>query len=134
MNISIIDTRPEIILLYLPGWLLCQHKNLSNLQLGCEEPKKYKSKNKNEKKAGEKLKELQNWYPSNISQDCKKSTQFLTKFPLGALAAAKPATLEKSAAVAGLVKPARLIDKDPELLRTATIAEFKFDYFLNLHP
>ena len=96
LNLSVIDTRSEIILLHLLEWLLYHYKNLSNLQLDCKEPKKHKdertNKNKDKKKVEEKPRELRDRYFNNISQDCKKSMQFFIKFPLGALAAARPAT------------------------------------------
>ena len=72
LNTSVIDTRPEIILLHPLRWLLCHHKNLSNPQLGCKEPKRHKNKNKNETE--EKPKELQGRFPGNVSQDRKKLT------------------------------------------------------------
>ena len=34
------------MLLYSSEWLTCHHEHLSNLQLGCEEPKKHENANK----------------------------------------------------------------------------------------
>ena len=39
------DTRPEIMLLYLSGWLTCHHKHLSNPQLSCKELRRHKNAN-----------------------------------------------------------------------------------------
>ena len=85
LNTSVIDMRPEIMLLHLSRWLLCYHKNLSNLQLSCKEQQRHKDeqryKDKGEEKPKEKKpRELRDWYLGTVSQDCEIQCNFLSSF------------------------------------------------------
>ena len=45
MNVSVIDIKPDIMLLHPSRWLMCYHKHLSNPQLGCKELRRHENAN-----------------------------------------------------------------------------------------
>ena len=99
-----------------------------------------KQEQKQEKKSGKKGKKLQDWCSGNVSQNCKKTMQFLIEFLSDAFATVKSTTLKGLTAAASSVELAKPADKGPrpavsvELAgpRAVAAAEFGPGYFLNL--